>query len=475
MVKGLLLLIAAFLFGDPPWTPDIQVSQDPGTGNQNETTIQVFDDSLICGGWNDSRTGVYHVGFGHSFDGGITWQETLMIESTYPEDGDPVICVDDSGTIYYFWLSFDRNSYTGDIILTKSNDWGQTWGPMQNVTSNSSSLDDKPWAMVEGSNVFLTWYEWGTSFNLMFMRSIDYGQTWLPKVSVGFGGNGTMPFRGIDSTIYVGWGVQDLMLNTSTNMGQSWQGQQTIIPVVWDPPVTPYRLNNMPSYNTSNDRTQLYVVFADSRLNPNQVDVFFSKSTDGGSSWITPVKIVDVPSGDNTLQFYPWIAVDPYDGIHVTWHDTREGSVYDVAQYYAYSTDYGITWSPNQRLSDVDAYTDEFIGDYTACAADSNYAYALWCDCRNGSTNPDIFFSKAPNAAGVKETYVVNEKESPLKLSFTNPFSSSSKITYWPGDAKLSIYQADGRKIDKLGGTGVYFLILEKDNQTITRKLVKIK
>lgn len=475
MVKGLLLLMAVFLFGDPPWTPDVQVSQDPGTGNQNETTLQVFGDSLVCGGWNDNRTGVYHVGFGRSFDGGVTWQETLMIDPTYPEDGDPVICVDDSGTIYYFWLSFDRNYYIGDVVLCKSIDWGQTWGPIQNITQNSSSLDDKPWAMVDGNNVFLTWYEYGTSFDLMFMRSSDYGQTWSSKTPVGYGGNGTMPFRGLDSTLYVGWGAQDVSLNISTNMGQTWQGRQTIIPVTWDPPYTPYRLNNMPCFCTSNDRTQLYVVFADSRLGANQLDVFFSKSIDGGNSWITPVKVCDVPSGDNTLQFYPFMAVDPYDGIHVTWHDTREGTVYDVAQYYSYSTDSGLTWSPDQRLSDSTYYTDDFIGDYTACAADANYAYALWCDCRNGAYNPDVFFSKMPNPVGVKEPLVVKEKHPNLKLAFPNPFAEGSKITYSPADAYLSIYQADGRKVNEIGGAGVYFLTLEKDDQTITRKLVKIR
>ena len=380
---------------DPPFIPNVAVSNDPGTGNQNETTIGIFGGNYVCGGWNDSRLGVYHVGFAFSTDGGLNWSDdTVMIEPSYPNDGDPVICIDDSGTVYYFWLSFSP-SYYGDIFLTKSYDGGVTWGPFVCVTPNSpTSLDDKPWATIDDNNIYVTWYDWGATGNLKFTRSTDRGATWSTGIAVGSGGNGTTPFRGTDSTIYVGWGFQDVKLNKSTDMGITWQGQQTIIPVTWSPGSTPYRINNIPCFKTSNDRTKLYVVFADSRLGSGQLDVFFSRSTDEGQTWSTPIKVNDTPSGDATRQFYPWMAVDPYDRIHVVWHDSRApGNA--LAQYYSYSIDFGQTWSPNIRASDTAAAASTFIGDYTACAADSYFVYALWCDTRNGSGNPDIFFSKA--------------------------------------------------------------------------------
>ncbi|MFB0509969.1 MAG: sialidase family protein, partial [bacterium] len=380
---------------DPPFIPNVAVSNDPGTGNQNETTIGIFGGNYVCGGWNDSRLGVYHVGFAFSTDGGLNWSDdTVMIEPSYPNDGDPVICIDDSGTVYYFWLSFSP-SYVGDIFLTKSYDGGVTWGPFVCVTPNSpTSLDDKPWATIDGDNIYVTWYEYGTTSDLKFTRSTDRGATWSTGVSVGRGGNGTTPFRGTDSTIYVGWGMQDVKLNKSTDMGRTWQGQDTIINVTWSPGSTPWRVNNIPCFKTNNDRTKLYVVFADSRLRTGQLDVFFSKSTNQGETWSTPVKVNDTPSGDTTKQFYPWMAVDPYDRIHVVWHDTREEGG-RLAQYYAYSTDLGNTWSSNYRASDTAVYASTFIGDYTACAADNYYVYALWCDARTAPGNPDIFFSKA--------------------------------------------------------------------------------
>ncbi len=384
-----------YFYPDPPFIPNIAVSNDPGTGNQNETTIGIFGENYVCGGWNDNRMGVYHVGFAYSTDGGLNWSDdTVMIEPTYPNDGDPVICIDDSGTVYYFWLSFSP-SYYGDIFLTKSYDGGVTWGPFVCVTPNSpTSLDDKPWANIYGDNIFVSWYEYAATGDLKFTRSTDRGATWSTGVSVGSGGNGTVPFLGTDSTVYVGWGFQDLRLNKSTDMGVTWQGQRTIIPVTWSPGSTPYRINNIPCFTTSNDRTKLYVVFADSRLGSGQLDVFFSKSTDAGENWSTPVKVNDTQSGDMTRQFYPWMSVDPYDRIHVVWHDSRApGNA--LAQYYSYSTDFGQTWSENIRASDTAVVASTFIGDYTACAADSYHVYALWCDARTAPGNPDIFFSKA--------------------------------------------------------------------------------
>jgi hypothetical protein len=187
------------------------------------------------------------------------------------------------------------------------------------------------------------------------------------------------------------------------------------------------------------------------------------------------VKINDTPAGDTTLQFYPAIAVDPYDNIHVVWHDTRGRSRYWIGQYYAYSTNYGTTWSANERISDTVAYTNIFIGDYTACAASNRYVYALWCDCRNGQNNPDIYFSYRNNPIGIKEIKNIDSDQSPLRIFFTNPCKNKNEIIYSPADAELRIYRADGRKVEDISRPGVYFIVLKKGDDFLCKKLVKIR
>ncbi len=473
---ALLLCVTVVLYADSPWIQNVQVSQDPGTGNQNETTMGILNDSLICAGYNDNRMGLYHVGFAASYDGGVTWQETLMFEPNYPSDADPCIVVNDSGHICYVWLSYNAVAYYGDIFITKSRDWGQTWGPSINVTYPSApSLDDKPWAAVDRNNVFVTWREFNLSDALKFKRSSDWGETWGPGVIIGENGNGSMPFRGTDSIVYVGWGMQQVRLNKSYDMGTTWEGDTIILPVTWSPPSTSFRLNNIPSFATSNDRTVLYVVFADSRLHPSQLDVFFSRSINEGETWSEPVKINDTPSGDVSLQFYPWLTVDSRDRLHVVWHDTRDGHNEIVGQYYAYSTDSGSTWSANERISDTSTYADVFIGDYTTCASDSHYIHAVWCDCRNGPYNPDIFYSKRINDVAVWEHVVRRREATDLVLFFPTPFTDNARITYRPADAELTIYQTDGRRVNEPAAQGVYFVVLRKDNKSISKKLVKIE
>jgi hypothetical protein len=284
-----------------------------------------------------------------------------------------------------------------------------------------------------------------------------------------------MPFRGTDSIIYVGWGLQDLRLNKSYDMGRTWEGDTVFMDVEWSPPGTSFRLNNIPCYATSNDRTVLYVVFASSRVRPGQLDVFLSRSTDEGETWSSPVMVNDSVPMDTSLQFYPWLVVDPRDRLHVVWHDTREGHREIVGQYYSYSTDSGSTWSADERISDTAAFADVFIGDYTACAADSNYVHAVWCDCRNGSFNPDIFHSKRINDVAVHEYVTRQPKSSTLILSFPTPFTDNARITYRPADAELTMYRSDGRRVKELTAQGIYFVVLKKDNKSVCKKLVKIQ
>lgn len=460
------------LLGDSPWTANVKVSQDPGTGSQNETTIAVFNDTLICAGWNDDRQGSWRAGFAASTDGGATWhRETLMVAPSYVIACDPCLVVDDSGSIYYFYLCAGVS--TNKVFFSQSTDWGLTWSDAVCATPVVTFPADKPWALIDGANIFLTWMEFN---EIYFARSTDLGQTWPVgiKVSQYTVGNGSMPIRGTDSLVYVGWGRQAMLFTRSTNMGQTWSPQDTIIPVVWNPGSTPYRLNNIPCFTTSIDRAELYTVFADSRLGANQVDVFFSKSTNQGLTWSLPLKINDTPAGDTSLQFYPWLAVDPAGNLHAEWYDTRGSTRLFVARYYAYSVDDGATWSLNERVSDVSAYTTDFIGDYATGCANAGHVFALWCDCRNGSQNPDVFFSRRINDVEIKERQPAAGQDHDLKLAFANPFTAATRIVFSPASAKLTIYQADGRRVDRVSANGVYILRLEKDGRSITRKLVKI-
>ncbi len=74
-------------------------------------------------------------------------------------------------------------------------------------------------------------------------------------------------------------------------------------------------------------------------------DVFYARSTDGGSTWSTPCDIVQSP-----LPAYgPNLAIGPDDVLHLTWNDRRNGG--NARVYYSRSFNGGDTWEAPRDLS----------------------------------------------------------------------------------------------------------------------------
>ncbi len=155
----------------------------------------------------------------------------------------------------------------------------------------------------------------------------------------------------------------------------------------------------------------VYVVYAadPDGTGPDMGNVYFVRSNDGGSTWTTPMVIND--DGGTTGQFQPWIKVKPNGYIDVVWVDGRNdtgglNTEYDI--YMATSTDGGVTFQTNQRVSDASFDVSGgtgWIGEYPGLDVDSTNAYVAWTDTNFGPTrlNPpntpdrDIYFDIMPN------------------------------------------------------------------------------
>jgi hypothetical protein len=46
---------------------------------------------------------------------------------------------------------------------------------------------------------------------------------------------------------------------------------------------------------------------------------------------------------------------------------------------------------------------------------------------------------------------------------------------FTPYDAEVTIYTADGREVEQLGPSGIYFVNVRKGGQSLTKKLIKIE
>lgn len=295
---------------------------------------------------------------------------------------------------------------------------------------------------VRGDTVYCVWADNRTGdWGVWFAKSTDGGETFLPNVQVNDGlPNAYIPTIALDDgTIYVAWDDRRPPFNyIQVYFSKSTDGGLTFTPdvLVND---TAGGLMDRPHRNPSmavDTSGVIYIAFDDGRNGPGNYDIYFSKSIDGGLTFIPDVMVNDTIPGDSLNDTRPALAlsqddeiyvswskqfdslyvskstdggvtfssdvlvndtvveswmntmdVDARGYVHIAWFDGRDGS-YNI--YYSRSTDSGLTFSPNIQLNDI-INEPEPQGYPSMCVDDSGLVYAVW---ENGpATEPDIYFT----------------------------------------------------------------------------------
>jgi hypothetical protein len=122
-------------------------------------------------------------------------------------------------------------------------------------------------------------------------------------------------------------------------------------------------------------------------------DTFYQRSTDAGATWTPPKTIND--DGPDTMfsQISPNISVAPNGRVDVAWWDTRnDPGIRANDVYYSSSTDNGTSWSKNMRITD--RVVDRRIGIWSngydvnvppGIASTNKFLVVGWDDTRNGT------------------------------------------------------------------------------------------
>jgi hypothetical protein len=384
--------------------------------------------------------GAVDCGYSVTNDGGLTWTRALIPNLTtvtggpYPRATDPVAGIDLSGRIFLNTEAATNSDFTeGIILVSRSVDGGATFGAPSIVFQPESSSDfpDKPWMAVNTfagtstvGRILVTWTLFGTTDASPILRSYsdDHGVTWSPGVvihSASTSAQGSQPVFLPDGRLaIIYWnfagtnGAEEIDMVLSNDGGVTF-GPSTLVTTVmrYNPPSIRSGVF-LPSATTDRATGALYVVYQalDNAFNPR---VMFTKSTNAGITWSTPITITDNPS---TGVFNPAISGSP-DGqtLTVSFYDERDSA--GVATlcnlYLAQSFDGGATWQPNIRLTSettnatlapltADGY---MLGDYLGIAesTDPNVpAVPVWVDTRTG--NPDPFITRVGMAPDVDFT-----------------------------------------------------------------------
>ena len=301
------------------------------------------------------------------------------------------------------------------------------------------------------------------------VRSLDGGLSFganhvLADNSIG--GNGACPVIGPEGVYYMFWrdSWQDsLWISRSTDQGANWTEDRGIVGMDPLPSSFPpgYRIINIPSADADPLTGDLLVVWNDQFF--GDPDILAIRSTDMGETWSEPVRVNDDAGGQ--AQFFPWIDFDAGGVAHVVWYDKR-GNGQDIDVYYARSTDGGQSFETNLRVTET-AFTPvlpwdtsvNFIGDYNGIAATLTTVYPFYQDSREG--NQDVWVSLIPNDATTVDAIL--PVGAGRLAAVPSPFRESTRIQLVgaevSGRERVEIISVNGRRLRslELGGDASAF------------------
>ncbi len=308
------------------------------------------------------------------------------------------------------------------------------WQPdvrLTNDAGGSNTSNNNAWCIAaNGNEVHVTWQDNRDGNNeIYYKRSTDGGITWTTdtRLTNNSASSGSSSISVSGTTVHiilrdnrdgndeiyykrstdsgVNWGVDTRLTNfTSVSTSPSLAVSGLMVHVVWydqrdgnreiyykrstDAGITwgtDNRLTNNPddAVNASIGifGSSVYVVWDDDRDNNNEI--YFKLSTDNGITWGSDTRLTN----DAANSVLPSIAVTG-SNLHVVWHDTRNGT---NKVYYKRSTDGGSTWGTDTRLS-----SNSNTQVFPSVAVSGTTVHVVWYDLRDG--NYEIYNKRSTNS-----------------------------------------------------------------------------
>ena len=391
-------------------------------------------------------------------------------------------CIAASGNgVHVVWRDFRDGNW--EIYYKRSTDGGIRWGADARLT-NDTAMSHNPSIAVSGSIVHVIWIDFRDgNFEIYYKRSSDAGVSWGgdTRLTNNSASSGDPSLSVSGSVVHVVWydfrdGNYEIYYKRSTNGGMNWGSDIRLT------------INSASSWSPSVgvSGSVAHVVWVDNR-NGNW-EIYYKRSADAGISWGADTRLTNSPD----TSWYPSVTVSG-SAIHVVWSDARDGN-FEI--YYKRSTDGGVSWGPDTRLTNNSANSE-----YPSVSVFGSAVHVVWQDPRD--SNYEIYYKRDPtgNPIGIININSEIPKEFSLSQNYPNPFNPVTKIKFdvpsnvkrETSNMKLIIYGVLGREVATLvneqlkPGTyevewdasnfpsGVYYYKLTAGDFVSTRKMVLLK
>jgi hypothetical protein len=337
--------------------------------------------------WTNEVNGQSVISFSRSTDGGTTFSAPVPLsDSTTSFSFLPDVAVDknNNNNVYVVWTRVTTES---EIVLVRSTDGGDTFGSP--IELNPGVFDNARAGVVAaaGDMVYETWQDFRVSTSsldpeIFFRASPDGGTTFGNQTNISNAPptlSRNPSIAAVGSNVFVVWaecntnGTNCKIFYTKSSNG----GLNFTSPVAITAPES-----SLPDIKAFENN--VYVVYGQAYPVNGVIvrDVFLLKSTDGGQSFGSPVNLS--ASLPNSVSQHPNIDVDNAN-VAITWENRIPSSAnphWEV--FFSGSIDAGNTFSDPISLSSSLGNRDATLNDVALSGTD---VYSVWTTFENGSSN----------------------------------------------------------------------------------------
>ena len=331
---------------------------------------------------------------------GLHWGNPILIDSTGLDDKNWTVCDNTATSPYYgnCYTEWDQAYGTGDVLMSVSSNGGQTWGPGLASSNHAGGLGGEP--LVQPNGTVIVPFQGG---GIDVFTSTNGGASWGKSQQIAniqshadAAGirNPDLPSAAIDGAgnVYVVWSdcrfrsgckENDIVMSTSSN-GTTWSAV-TRIPIDATTTTVDHFLPGIgadPNFSGANAHlTIVYYYYPNTSCTTStcQLEVGFTTSTDGGSTWTAGKKIAGpmnvgwLPVSDNG----PMVA----DYIGVTYSNGNPYGIFAVAQALSGTTYNESMYTTKQALAvDADAPRFSSINDHPVPNSHSDHVMHFYYD-----------------------------------------------------------------------------------------------
>lgn len=328
-----------------------------------------------------SGIGINDILFAVSTDGGLTFADPINISVSSTQTSNARILGSGSTNVYAVWREFNDTSLVGDIVFAASTDEGDTFATPIKLSGNLSGDAFSQQIAAIDENIYVVWGD-ALLLNTYFVVSTNEGTSFGEPTNISSSGNVFNANPRISTSganIFLVWqddsfGLTDIFFSTSTDNGSTFSSPISIS----DTGDAAIAFN--PRITLSGDGENIFIVWQQDDL----ADVFLAVSSDGGTTFDDPANI----SNTNSVGFSAVSEIHSSENrLHIIWQDSSSGGVFDI--FETTITDSGI---PTIAIEPIDDITPRWDLDPVAIQGTVNGdpTDTISIEWGDGSTNSTI-------------------------------------------------------------------------------------